>query len=1010
MSIFKPWRSKETFLRSISLPVLLFISITSAAQDRCATVQYMKNLQQKNLQLENENGFEQWLLNKIQNRKKALDTKRRQATTYQIPVVVHVIHNGEAIGTGANISEAQILSQIDVLNKDYKRLNLDAGNTPAEFLPVAGGIDIEFVMAKRTPEGLATNGIVRVQGSKSTWSINDNYELKSQSYWPAEDYMNIWVTRLSASYVGFAQFPVSTLPGLENSSNNRLTDGVVIDHTAFGTIDAGSFDLDPQYNKGRTATHEVGHFLGLRHIWGDDEDESDNCSGTDYVNDTPNQQVSTSGCPATMRASCGGNNMYMNFLDYTNDECMNMFTVNQVARMVVVVENSPRRESLLTSPGLLDPAPVANDLGIKTIVSPGESICSAPETPSIEIKNYGSNTITSAQIRLSLNGSAAETKNLVLNLAPQQSTEISFNPVAVSSGDSFFSFEILQTNGTTDGHTDDNLLDITAQLVPSIGLPFAENFSSLPPTWKIENPDQLTTWQFKVAPNEDPSNTAMYINFYDYEDRYGEADALVTPVFDLTTAPSAYLAFDVAYAVFQGNNDGLRVVALTDCQTIYQGTTVYEKMGAQLATAPSTSVPFTPSDNSQWRKEIIDLTAFLGNKSVQLAFVGINDWGNNLYLDKVAVITTSQEDIVLKSIVSPTPVRCENQVVPELKVQNGGTVAITSFLVDIVVNQGAPQIQEINVTIQPGEETIVTLPEITLINGNNKLSFTLSEPNDLIDINPSDNNRSTITIVNNDSNVIPLRENFDQNYEWSIVNPSEGGLWENVSTNYNQSVYFNSFANTTLGDEAWLVSPVLDFTNTSSASLFFDVSYAFNSPHYDQLRILTSKDCGNSFDIVSFDEGGEDLAVTASSSSWLPIDSIEWTRKFVNLNELAGEKNVRLAFVVTNANGNNLYLDNIEFFTSDDPNPYPIDDLYLIYGTNPQDPGSFYITFNLDETQPVNYEIVDMMGRQIVYEQIESVLNQTYLIDAGHTATGIYIVRLKIGEEYFSSKVYIGKN
>lgn len=1010
MSIFKPWTSKETFLRSILLAVFIFLSIKSSAQDRCATVPYMKNLQQKNLQFENENGFEQWLQNKIQNRKKALDTKRRQTTTYQVPVVVHVIHNGEAIGTGTNISEAQILSQIDVLNKDYKRLNTDAVNTPSEFLPVAGSIDIEFVMAKRTPEGLATNGIVRVQGSKTTWSINDNYELKSQSYWPAEDYMNIWVTRLTASYVGFAQFPVSTLPGLENSSHNRLTDGVVIDYTAFGTVDAGNFNLDPQYNKGRTATHEIGHFFGLRHIWGDDENESDKCSGTDYVDDTPNQLVSTSGCPTTPRTSCGSNNMYMNFLDYTNDACMNIFTMGQAGRMVVVVENSPRRASLLTSTGLLDPAPVANDLGIKTILSPGENICSTPETPTIEIQNYGSNTITSAQIRLSLNGSPAETKNLVLNLAPQQSTEISFNPVAVSPGNSFFSFEILQTNNTADGNADDNLRDITAQLVSSIGLPFAENFSTLPSTWKIENPDQLITWQTKVAPNENPGNTAIYMNFYDYEDRYGEADALVTPVFDLTTEPSAYLTFDVAYAVFQGNNDGLRVVVLTDCQTINQGTTVYEKTGTQLATAPSTSVPFTPSDNSQWRKEIIDLSAFLGNKSVQLAFVGINDWGNNLYLDKVAVITTSQEDIVLKSIVSPTPVRCENTVVPELKVQNGGTVAITSFLVDVVVNQGAPQIHEISVALQPGEETTITLPEITLINGSNKLSFTLSAPNDLIDINPSDNTRSTITIVNNDSNIIPLRENFDQNYEWSIVNPSEGELWENVSTNYNQSVYFNSFANTSIGDEAWLVSPVLDFTHASSASLFFDVSYAFNSPHYDQLRILTSRDCGNSFDIVSFDEGGEDLAVTSSSSSWLPTDSIEWIRKFVNLNELAGEKNVRLAFVVTNANGNNLYLDNIEFFTSDNPNPYPIDDLYLIYGTNPQDPGNFYITFNLDEPQPVNYEIVDMMGRQIVNEQIEGVLNQTYLIDAGHTATGIYIVRLKIGKEYFASKVYIGKN
>lgn len=980
------------------------------AQERCATVPYMKALKEKKSLLENDQVFEQWLQDKIQNKKRSLDTKRRQASTYQIPVVVHVIHNGEAVGVGSNISEAQILSQLSVLNNDYKRLNADASNTPGEFLPVAGSLDIEFVMAKRTPEGLATNGIVRVQGTKTSWSINDNYELKSLSYWPAEDYMNIWVTTLTASYVGFAQFPVSDLPGLENSSNNRLTDGVVIDYTAFGTIDAGSFDLDPQFNKGRTTTHEVGHFLGLRHIWGDDEDENDRCTGTDYVDDTPNQQVSTSGCPTTTRSSCGSNDMYMNFLDYTNDACMNIFTQGQVNRMIAVIENSPRRVSLLTSPGLLDPAPVANDLGIKEILLPSENLCSTSIAPVLEIKNYGSNNITSAQIKFTLNGSPTETKIFPLNLAPLASSQISFSPASLSVSTNIFAFEIELTNNTTDGNLSDNTKTITSQLSSFISLPFAENFDIMPSSWSIQNPDQLITWESKIAPNGNSSNEALFMNFYDYEDRFGELDILATPVFDLSAVPSAYLSFDVSYAVFQGNSDGLRVVVMSDCQTIFEGTVVYEKTGSQLATAPSTSVPFTPSDISQWRKEIIDLTSFLGQTSVQIAFIGVNDWGNNLYIDNIAVITTAQEDLVLKEIISPTPVRCDDRVIPELKIQNAGTVAINSFLVESVVNNGTPQIISMNTPIQPGETVNVSLSEITLNDGANTISFSLSEPNGLIDINPADNERFTTTVINGTTNHIPLRENLDGNFsnEWTITNPSGGESWESISTNSGQSIYFNAFDNTTLGDEAWLVSPVLDFTTAQSASMFFDLSYAFNSPRYDQLRILLSKDCGKTYNIIAYDKGGEDLSVTSSSASWLPIAESDWKRPFVNLNALAKEKNARLAFVVTNANGNNLYLDNIEFFASDNPNPPTIDGQFLIYGTNPSDPGSFYLTFNLTEPQAVGYDVIDVMGRSIASAQIENVLNQTFLIDGGNAADGIYIVRLRIGSQYHSTKVYIG--
>ena len=279
-------------------------------------------------------------------------------------------------------------------------MNSDASSTPPEFQSVAGSLDIEFVLARQDPEGLATTGIVRVQGTQTSWSINDNYELKSLSYWPAEDYLNIWVCNLTG-VLGYSQFPVSGLPGLENSSDNRLTDGVVITYNAFGSNDDGPFNLLNKYGKGRTTTHEVGHFFGLRHIWGDDDGQ---CDGTDYVSDTPNQSGESTGCPTAPLVSCGVTSMYQNFLDYTDDACMNLFTVEQVGRMTTVLENSPRRASLLSSHGLSNPLPVANDLGIREVISPLDGECTSLVTPIIEVRNYGSNLVSSTRVTLNIDG------------------------------------------------------------------------------------------------------------------------------------------------------------------------------------------------------------------------------------------------------------------------------------------------------------------------------------------------------------------------------------------------------------------------------------------------------------------------------------------------------------------------------------------------------------------------------------------------------------------------------
>lgn len=990
---------------SRSLYVLIVVLLAAFrpvySQERCGTVEYNKRL----LSGESEQVFEQWL-----EQKKAVPKNnqphRKQAAQYEIPVVVHVIHNGEPVGTGTNIPDEQILSQIKVLNEDFKRLNSDAANTPSEFEAVAGSLDIEFVLARRDPEGLPTTGIVRAQGSRTSWTVNDNYQLKAISYWPAEDYLNIWVCNIT-DFLGYSQFPVSDLPGLENSSYNALTDGVVIWYRSFGSIEDGAFNLHPRYNRGRTATHEVAHFFGLRHIWGDD---GNSCSGTDYVDDTPNQGGSTSGCPNHPATSCDTHTMFQNFLDYTDDACMNLFTRGQVDRMTAVIENSPRRKSLLTSPALDPPASVANDLGIRKILAPSASTCNKTITPQIEIRNYGNNNVTSARIQLSINGHVTATQDFILDLEPLESTTVTFNTITVTEGLHTATFAILLTNGGADGYDRNNLRTAAFTVFTETQLPFVETFDSSPSSWMISNPDQLTTWETAFAPSGSGNNRALHLNFYGYGNGFGEVDVFLTPVFDLTNAETASLTFDVAYARYSTSRDRLRVAVLTGCSSVESGTIVYDKAGSDLATVPnSMSQAFVPGGASEWRREMISLNAFVGQSGVQLAFIGINDWGNNLYIDNISVVAEDSHDLVLKSLIKPSPITCQENPVPQIRVQNSGTLTITDFKVVYQLNSGTAETFAVNgVTLPFGEEMTVTLPPVQLEEGNNILSINLVEPNGLTDLTP-DNNQGTYTLaLQNTSERIPLRETFEQPFDdlWTIINPGGGMKWNTVSTDQGKSLYFNAFDNTQSGDQAWLVSPVLDFSHASEASMLFDLSHARRAGKSEALDILISVDCGTTFEKLNYSFP----TFPTQSDSWLPSSQADWEKGvMVRLDPYAGEASVRIAFVVTNANGNNLYLDNIEFFTTSQPANIDISTPFAVYGYDLADPSKseLKITFNLPERQDVVYQVIDVLGRPLATTTLPDVLNQTYPLGLEELASGVYFIRLLISGKYYSTKVLV---
>lgn len=234
-----------------------------------------------------------------------------------IPVYVHVIYSN----SNENISDQQINSQIAVLNDDFNATNNDVNGVPAEFAGLVADADINFTLA----------GVTRKASSRAEWGTRDDMKFASNGGVDVvnpDGALNIWVCNIGGGILGYAQFP----------GGSSSTDGVVISPQYFGTTGYVSSPFD----EGRTATHEVGHYLNLRHIWGDGR-----CRQDDFVADTPSSDGPNYGCPTYPTVNCRSNDMTMNYMDYVNDACMYMFSEGQKERMRAIFASGGSREGFL---------------------------------------------------------------------------------------------------------------------------------------------------------------------------------------------------------------------------------------------------------------------------------------------------------------------------------------------------------------------------------------------------------------------------------------------------------------------------------------------------------------------------------------------------------------------------------------------------------------------------------------------------------------------------------------
>ena len=431
----------------------------------CGAVEYENYLLQKNPKKQTKDQFESWMAPKVAAKKaQRLANFAGKSTTEEvvtIPIVVHVIHSGVPVGTDENIADEQIFSQITVLNQDYRR---QAGTPGFNTNEIGADVEMEFCMAQRDPNGLKTNGIDRVYAtglfSNGSWDMQEIEALKARTQWDPEKYVNIWTFKsvtLAATYqiYGYSQFPLgSGLDGLENVDPTMTTeaiyDGIILDASCMGSSDiypGGHYDVAGR-DKGRTLSHEMGHYFGLRHIWGD----ANNCTADDFCADTPIAKTQHQGnCPGDTADSCPsspGFDMWQNYMDYTNDTCLNIFTQDQKDRIRTVLENSPRRSTLGTAGSCIPGIAYTND-GSLRLQNLNLECNSTQINPEITLHNNGTATVTTATITYRIDENAPATYNWTGSLATDEETIITLPTATMAPGGHVVHYAITLINGVT---------------------------------------------------------------------------------------------------------------------------------------------------------------------------------------------------------------------------------------------------------------------------------------------------------------------------------------------------------------------------------------------------------------------------------------------------------------------------------------------------------------------------------------------------------------------------------
>ena len=618
-------------------------------QEQCATMENLALKLSKDPSLKSRYNTQLLSFNKmleLKKLRKAQGEKEAGITgvTYTIPIVFHIVLQDPSV-----VTDAQILKQLSILNQDFAGTNPDGIKIPSYFQALHGKSNIQFCLAQRTPTGEVTSGIERTVTTKTQFLATDNGVKHVSSggvdLWDEANYYNVWVCNLGNSILGYATFP---------ADGETTEQGVAIHYQS---IPGGIYN---NYNGGKTLTHETGHYFNLFHTWGDDNGA---CTGTDYIDDTPNQANFTSGCYSGIHTDActptGNGILYEDYMDYSNDQCLLLFTPEQDDRMQTALLTY--RASLLTSKGCTPPVLFAIDAQLKAIVSPLSRLCTSNVSPVVTIKNRGSQALNSFVINVMVDDGAPIPFNWKGTLSSLDTVSVGLAGLNINTGLHNLKFYVSNPNNTTDQDNTNDTLKTTIQYYEPVRM-ISESFEGItfPPLgWDILNADNYFTWT-KTTAAAKTGNASVMINNFDYTS-LGQQDYLRLPTANLSGVDSAFFTFQIAAAAFtpidsvDNTFDTLQVLMSTDCGLTYKS--LYKKGGATLVTQNTpTTTAFVPTAN-QWRRDSINLTPYINSGNILLAFKNTTANENNIYLDDINLrtITINPNLKAAGFLVTPNP-------------------------------------------------------------------------------------------------------------------------------------------------------------------------------------------------------------------------------------------------------------------------------------------------------------------------------------------------------------------
>jgi PKD repeat protein/predicted Zn-dependent protease len=562
-----------------------------------------------------------------------------------IPVVVHVIHNYGP----ENISRAQVIDAIRILNEDFKLLNEDQSTVIPEFQDRVANCNIEFRLARKDPQGNCTEGITRTV-SPLTFNAGDN--VKQLVSWTTSRYLNIWVVESIAIGAGGYAYLPGTAP-------QASFDGIVVINRQFGSIGQSS----SSNFAARTLTHEVGHYLNLRHTWGPTNNPglSANCNQDDGVADTPNTiGVANQSCNLST-VSCGSLDNVQNFMDYSS--CALMFTNGQNTRMQAALNSGAGSRNNLWSASNLTFTGTNN--GFVNECAP-----IADFRPSVSFACVGE-PITFND--LSFN---AEVNTWEWNFAGgTPSTSTQQNPSVIYNEPGSYTVSLTASNNAGSNQRVRQQIVTISPTVGAVPAPAFEGFESA--SFPAISANLGENWVYESTGNNPFSRVTNTAFTGQASLRYNDAlptgsvSSLISPTFNMTTATGTINAtFRVAYARRNADSeDRLMVYASRNCGRTWSPR--YSKIGEVLATVNGNVTGFTPTNESQWRLETVNLTAFANDESVMLKFEITDGGGNAVFIDDINIAnsTLSIDEIQLmrnNAIIFPNPGSGNEQVNFEL--------------------------------------------------------------------------------------------------------------------------------------------------------------------------------------------------------------------------------------------------------------------------------------------------------------------------------------------------------